>query len=76
MSFDVNNSNSSFALKLDDTSTANVTYLGKSVSGADGSQSVWQIQKIDESSGIVITWADGDQLFDNVWDNRTSLTYL
>lgn len=69
------NSNTSFALRLDDTTTANVTYVGKAASGSSESDAVWQIQRIDESSGMEITWADGDQLFDNVWNNRASLTY-
>lgn len=64
-----------YALKLDDTSTANVTYVGKAAIGSSGASAVWQIKKIDETSGIVITWAGGDS-FTNVWDDRTTLTYL
>lgn len=65
-----------YALKLDDTTTANVTYVGKAVPGSSGASAVWQVKRIDESSGMVITWADGNALFDNSWDNRVSLTYL
>lgn len=64
------------AIKLDDTTTANVTYVGKAAMGGLAASAVWQIMKIDETSGLVITWADGNGLFDNIWDNRaTSVTY-
>ncbi len=52
-----------------------VTYVGVAVVGSLASDNVWQIKKIDETSGVVITWADGNSDFDNVWDNRASLTY-
>lgn len=65
-----------YALKLDDTTTTNVTYVGKAAVGSATSSAVWQMKKIDESSGMTITWADGDANFDNVWDNRaTTETY-
>lgn len=52
-----------------------VTYVGQAVIGSASSASVWQIQKIDETTGTIITWADGDDNFDNVWDNYAVLTY-
>lgn len=65
-----------FATQIDDTSTASVTYIGKANIGATASQSVWQIQKIDESSSpTTFTWADGNSNFDNVFSDRTTLTY-
>lgn len=63
------------AIRLDDTSTANVTYVGKATVGSSTASAVWQIKKIDETTGLVITWADGDTSFNNVWDNRVSLSY-
>jgi hypothetical protein len=62
-------------LCLDDTSTANVTYVGIAVIGSATSAAVWRIKKIDETTGLVITWADSNSNFDNIWDNRTSLVY-
>lgn len=58
-----------------DSGDANVTYIGKAAVGSLTSAAVWQIQQVDETSGTVITWADGDSDFNNVWDNRESLTY-
>lgn len=63
------------AIRQDDTTTANVIYVGKAPVGSSTAGSVWQIHKIDNTSGSIITWADGDSNFDNVWNNRASLTY-
>jgi hypothetical protein len=63
-----------YATRLDEAS-ATVTYVGKADIGSATASALWQIQKIDTSSGLVITWADGDALFDNVWNDRASLSY-
>lgn len=70
----VASSDSALAARLDDTSTANTIYIGKAPVGSATSASVWQIAKLDTSSGLVKTWA-GSAGFTQVWDNRTSLTY-
>lgn len=61
------NAATNYATRLDDFTTTNVTYIGKSVIGSAVGSAVWQIQKIDETTGMVITWADGNSNFDNVW---------
>ena len=63
------------ALRLDNTTTANITYLGKAVTSTLNSAAIWQIQKIDQTSGTVITWADNGK-FTQIWDNRVALTYI
>ena len=60
---------------IDDYTTSNVTYVGKATSGTATSAASWQIQKVDETTGVIVTWADGDDNFDNIWDNRASLSY-
>lgn len=64
---------------IDDTTTTDVTYIGYALptgSAIATSGAVWRIKKIDESAGVTtIKWADGDTLFNNIWDNRTSKTY-
>ena len=53
-----------------------VTYIGKAAPGASTSSSVWLIKKITESGSVTtVAFADGDSNFNNVWDNRTSLSY-
>lgn len=60
---------------LDDYTTTNVTYVGKAAIGSATSSAVWQIQKIDETTGMSITWADSAG-FTQVWDNRaTTVSY-
>jgi len=64
------------ALRVDDYTTANATYIGKAAMGSLTSSAVWQIKKIDTATGVIITWADGDALFNNIWDNRaTTVVY-
>lgn len=62
------------AVRQDDTTTANCVYVGKAPIGSATDEAVWQIHKIDETSGVVITWAGGGQ-FNQIYDNRASLTY-
>lgn len=59
------------ATRLDDTTTASVTYVGKAPVGSSNAGAVWQIQKIDETTGLVITWG-GTGLYDQVWNNRAT----
>jgi hypothetical protein len=70
----VNTTGATYATRLDDTTTANVTYVGKAAVGSATSSAVWQVQKIDQTTGLVITWA-GSAAFNQIWDNRASLTY-
>jgi len=63
------------ALNLDDTSTTDTTYIGEARIGTATSVAKWRIQKLDESSGLTIQWADGNGEFDNVWDDRVGLSY-
>jgi len=63
---------STYKTLLDDYTTTNVTYVGKAAIGSATSSAVWQIQKIDETTGMVITWG-GTGAFDQVWDNRATI---
>ncbi len=65
---------SQYATRVDEAS-ATVSYIGQAVTGSSTATAVWRIKKMDTTSGIVITWADGNPNFDNIWDNRASLTY-
>jgi hypothetical protein len=63
-----------YALQLDEAS-ATITYVGEAVIGTATSSATWRIKKLNSTSGLIITWADGNDSFDNVWDNRASLSY-
>jgi hypothetical protein len=59
-----------------DASVTDIVYIGKSKQGGDTSLAVWQIKKLLTSGGITnIFYADSNDSYDNIWDNRASLTY-
>lgn len=58
-----------------DSSADPILYLGLAVPGSSTASAVWRITRIDVSSGVIFQYADGNDSFDNVWDNRASLSY-
>ncbi len=58
-----------------DEASGTVTYVGAANPGTADAAALWQIKKIDSSSGTTINYADGNALFDNVWDDRAALIY-
>jgi hypothetical protein len=63
-----------YATRIDD-STPNTIYIGKALPDSLPSAEVWQIAKLDTSSGLIKTWAGGTSNFDKEWDERDNLTY-
>lgn len=64
-----------YAQKIDEAS-ATVTYVGVAAIGALGSAASWQIKRMTVSGSVTtIEWADGNSSFDNIWDDRVSLSY-
>lgn len=59
-----------------DQASSTVMYLGYAVAGSLTSAAVWKIKKFEISGTVIISsLADSNDLYDNVWDNRGSLTY-
>ena len=52
-----------------------VTYVGRAEPGAATSSAIWQISKIIDGAVMQVLFADGNSDFDNVWDDRASLSY-
>lgn len=52
-----------------------LTYIGNAAIGAATSSAVWQIKRLDTTSGLTKKWADGNENFDNIFDNYASLSY-
>lgn len=53
-----------------------VTYIGIAETGATTGEAKWKICKQDVSSGeLVMTFADGNTNYDNIWDDHLTLTY-
>jgi len=50
------------------------TYVGVAKPGTATSAALWKIKRIKNSNNEV-DWADGDILFNNIWDSVTSLAY-
>lgn len=65
-----------FALttRVDEVSST-LMYVGKAQPGASTALPYWQIMRVDTTAGVVTAFADGNTNFDNVWDDRASLTY-
>lgn len=58
-----------------DKASPTVTYVGKAFPGTSTAAALWKIFKLDATSGLSLKHADGNANFDNVWDNRASLSY-
>jgi hypothetical protein len=61
-----------FTIRL--ATVGDVDYVGEASIGTATSAAAWRIKKIDNTSGVVITWA-GTGVFNQIWDNRASLSY-
>lgn len=59
-----------------DASVTDIYYYGFAVPTSPTSSAVWKIIRQQTVVGITTTtYADGNANYDNVWDNRTILTY-
>lgn len=60
-----------------DEADASTTYVGEAEIKTQTSTAEWRIKKISVSGNVTtISWADGDSNFNNIWDDRATLTYL
>lgn len=57
------------------TTVGTVNYIAVAPPGTLQSEAKWQVKKVDETTGVVITWADGNANFDNQATDLTALTY-
>lgn len=57
-----------------------VNYMGEASFGSATSDPVWRITRLTfsglDNSDLTLECADGNDEFDNVWDDRLVLTYL
>lgn len=53
-----------------------VTYIGAAKPGVGTDEARWQIRKVTEvGTETLFEFADGDDRYDNIWDNRALLSY-
>jgi len=63
-------------ITLIDTSNSNYVFIGSALPSSLSSDSAWRIQRVDLTGNeIKILFADSNQGFNNIWDNRASLIY-
>lgn len=58
--------------------SGSTTYFGYTLTlGANPASAVWKIRReVTTASVTVASYADGDANYDNIWNNRASLTYI
>lgn len=64
---------------LDYDSNGNLIYAGTATPSSASNNSLWRISKLTYTSDYNISsirYADGNSSFDNIWINRTILTYV
>jgi hypothetical protein len=66
--------------RLDDTGLTgqdNISYIGEAQPGSAESASVWRIKKLIQApdGDVSVLYANGSATFDQVWDDRLSLSY-
>ena len=68
-------SSSEYLVQVDEVS-ATLTYIGRAAIGSADGAAVWQIQRLNTVGTVMtIAWADGDTVFNNIWNNRGALSY-
>ena len=62
---------------IDPTVFPEVTYRGDALPGTTTSAAAWRVQRLTQQSDgdMEILFADGDDSYNNIWDNRLSLSY-
>ena len=61
----------------EDESQPYIIYKGYAAPNANTADAVWAIQKISRiNNEIIYEWADGNDFYDNVWDNRFVVQYF
>ena len=59
-----------------DEPNATETYVGESILGTNVASTGWRIKKITIDGNVTtISYADGEETFDKIWDDRTGYTY-
>ena len=64
-----------YAVQFDEVD-ATTSYRGEAYPGTATSAAGWRIQRLTiTGADVAIEWADGNDAFAQVWDDRASLTY-
>lgn len=64
-----------FATRIDEVN-ASLSYIGWAIPGTLDAAATWRIMRMSVTGTVnAIEWADGNEDFDNVWNDRASLSY-
>jgi len=69
---------SRYTLAMDYSAATVLLYAGNAHPGTAKSEALWQIKKMvyDGNGDLTdVQWADGNTKFDNIWNDRASLSY-
>ena len=59
-----------------ENASSTVTYVGQAAPGTATNAAAWRIKRItDTGSTVTVDWANGSDAFDQIWDDRATLTY-
>lgn len=62
---------------VEDTGVGGITYIGEAIPGTATSAAGWRIQRITVAgTTTTIEWVGSGSKFNQIWDNRTSLSYV
>lgn len=67
-----------YAKRVDFESSDTIIYQAWADPGSTNGSPVWRISKttfLNAQGDSIVEWADGNSNFDNIWDNRASLSY-
>lgn len=69
--------NTILAQRMAYNGSGQIEYMGEAPAGSTDAQAAWRIKKFVYSGGVQVKtlWADGDDKFNNVWDNGAGTTY-
>lgn len=73
----INEEDMTYAKRVDFISD-NLLYKGEADVGSLDTSPSWRIRRITlgNDGDVIEEWADGDALFNNIWDSRATLTYI
>jgi hypothetical protein len=58
---------------VDDTGT--YVYIGNATPGTATSAASWKIKRVTTTNPVKVEYAAGTSFYNQIWDNRTSLSY-
>lgn len=66
-----------YAKRTDFENNDTIIYIGEAIPGSIDSASVWRMKRLtlNAEGDVTEEWADGNANFDNIWNNRATLSY-